>query len=175
MSANVISMCAHTTVRFTGPLWRETTARTVLKWIHTGEKPCTFAVWENLLLDFSNGVTLRESTQGQCQVFGMWEKLSRQWRMLAPCAVSGVGKKTQGCKLCQKDSGRWSHWSHLVSKASHFNQHMHPTDLIRQSMSPERQTSLPFTLIWCLSIENAQNNLRILKCSLELYKCMSYQ
>lgn len=166
VSQNVISKCAHETVRSTGPLWGEASA---INWPQE-EKTCMLAVWENLPLEFSLESLWENPQRGnlRCLECG---KNSRQLRMPAHHPNIRRSREGQGCNSCGKDSGKWSHWIHLVSKDSHFSQQMHLTGLIQQSMSPETQMSLPSTLSWCPSIKNTQNNVRILKHSLETHKC----
>lgn len=120
---------------------------------------------------FSHKLTSSESIQERNLACLWCGKISgRQGRMPALPANSGIGERAQGCNSCGKDSIRWSHGTHLVSKASYLSQRMHPTGLTQQSMLPERQTSLPSTLPWCPSVKNTQNNLKNLNYSLEIYK-----
>ena len=106
-------------------------------------------------------------------ISGVWNvgKTPGNWECQLIMPTSGGAEKAQGCNSCGEDSGKWLCWIHLVSKDSHFSQRMHLTGLIQQSMSSERQMCLPSTLPRCPSIKNTQNNVRILKHSLEVLKC----
>ena len=69
----------------------------------------------------------------RCLECGKYFPGNGEWRVIVP--KSEVAEKAQECNSRGKDSEKWSHWTHLVSKDSHLSQQMHLTGFIQQFMN----------------------------------------